>query len=222
MFKNIKGVFVLKRANIIVSCLSMLLVVAIGLLVGAITAGSESDPEMFFMIVGTTIPTGYLMLGIFIKIFFMSDEVPRGLTFGITRRNFFAVSRLYDFVELLVITIICIFLWHHLGVNMVCKLALLLYGLFMYIEGIAGNSVIRYGKTAYWIYYIVFMVTMIGLPRLMYLVPAVGNFFAKIVDTLTNPVYSQGMVWVGILIFVAAGMIINWLTFRTIPVNANV
>ncbi len=222
MFKNIKGVFVLKRANIIVSCLCMLLVVAIGLLVGAITARSESDTEMFFMIVGTTIPIGYLMLGIFMKIFFMADEVPRGLTFGMTRRNFFAVSRLYDFVELLVMTIICIFLWHHLGVNMVCKLAILLYGLFMYIEGIAGNSVIRYGKTAYWIYYIVFMVTMIGLPRLIHLMSPVRDFFVKTIDALTNPVYSQGKVWLGIFIFVAVGMIINWFTFRKIPVNANV
>jgi hypothetical protein len=105
---------------------------------------------------------------------------------------------------------------------MVAKLAVIAFGFFTLLSGVVGNSIVRYGKTAYWVYYILFLVICFGTPRLIHLVPAFGDFLASTVDHITNPVYSQGPIWIGILVFVAISGFISWLTFRKIAVNSNV
>ena len=89
----------------------------------------------------------------------------------------------------------------------------------MWVEGIAGNSVVRYGKIAYWVYYFVFLFACIALPRLGYFIPSFGTPLAVLWDFFINPFFNQGIVWTAILVFDMLGLIVNWLTFRKIPVN---
>jgi hypothetical protein len=63
------------------------------------------------------------------------------------------------------------------------------------------------------------MVVFIGCPRIFSAVPTLGQAFAMAVDMFITPVYNQTAVWGGLLAFILAGIVVNWITFRKIPVN---
>ena len=92
----------------------------------------------------------------------------------------------------------------------------------MWIEGIAGNGMLRYGKIVYWIYYICFLLIMIGVPRLIGEATGMSDATALLVDMIINPFYNQLPVWIGIMAFAVAGLVVNWITFRKIPVNVSI
>ena len=219
MIKDFKGVLVLKRANIITTAAIMVGMVLLAVVLGLILDIDELGIGNFIAII---VSTGYVFLNMFIRLMFMADETPRGLAFGITRRSLFLNSRIYDLLELAVVVLIVAISWQGADLGLLIKAAVLIYGIFMLVEGTGGNAVVRYGKTAYWVYYIIFLVFCLGFPRLMSMVRSVGEFMNKSFDALFKNPYTQTSSWIGILVFVAIAMAINWITFRKIPVNANV
>jgi len=221
MFRDFKGVLTLKKVNIISTATVvfglMIFAFVLNLIIGE--GEDEIGARALATIMGTT---GYVFLNMFIKLMFLSDEVPRGLSFGVTRRSLFLNERLYDLLEVVIVAIVIGICWENRDISIVTKVAAIVFGIFMYIEGIGGNAVCRYGKTAYWIYYIVVFVLMIGLPKLFAMVQPAHDAIAAFVEKIINSVYNQLFVWLIILVFIGIGMLINWLTFRKVPVNANV
>ena len=184
-------------------------------------AEGESAGEYISMMYGMTVGIFCSVL-VFIKLFLMVDEVTRGLCFGMTRRTIFIYSRIVDLLEILIIAVISMFVLKGIGVALIFKIALVFYGILMFTEGLAGNNIIRYGKIAYWVFYIAFMCFFLGAPRLAGVIPGGEAFVDDLVEMIINPSYNQGVLWAKILGFNAVGMLINWLTFRTLSVKTNV
>ena len=95
MFRNFKGVLTLKKVNMISTAS-----VVFGLMIFAFVLNliiGEGDDEIGARALATIMgTTGYVFLNMFIKLMFLSDEVPRGLSFGVTRRSLFLNERLYE------------------------------------------------------------------------------------------------------------------------------
>lgn len=220
MIRDIRAIAQLKKYselyNLILILGATIMVIIVNIIIGAV----EFTVEELRLIVPIAVAAMFIGFSLFFKVFLMTDEVPRGLSFGMTRRKLFAYSRVVDLLEILVVALLVWVISIDVSLGLVLKIAVLCYGVILWIEGIAGNSVIRYGKVAYWIYYIALMVVCIGLPRLSGFFPVVGDVFATMIDAIITPVYNQGMLWSAILGFAAVGMLINWITFRKIPVNS--
>lgn len=217
MIQNIKKILILKSKNIIGMLILIAAIAAMAVIIGLILIADEEEGMLNVMIAGV-VPTGYLAGSYFFKLMFYADETSRGLSLGITRKTLFIYSRLYDLVEVLLIALVCI-ACNVVSINLIIKCALLIFAFQMILEGLGASSIVRYGKTAYWVCYAFFLVICIGLPRLLHAIPAVGDASALLMDYITNPVYNQGTVWIGILVVTAFTVIINWITYRRIPVN---
>ena len=180
----------------------------------------ESASEYISMMYGMTVGI-FCSVVVFIKLFMMVDEVTRGLCFGMTRRTLFTYSRIVDLLEILIVAVVSILVLRSMSAALILKIAFAFYGLLMLIEGLAGNNILRYGKAAYWVFYIAFMCLFLGAPRLIGVIPGAVDFVATVVEMFINPFYNQGIVWASILGFIAIGVIINWYTFRKLAVNTN-
>jgi hypothetical protein len=180
-----------------------------------------SAGEFISMMYGITV--GILCSAlVFVKMFMMVDEVSRGLCFGMTRRELFICMRIVDLLEIIVIAVISTLVLRSVDASLIFKIAFLVYGIIMVIEGLAGNNIIRYGKAAYWVFYIAFLGFFLGGPRLIGVIPGGEAFVEDLIEMFINPAYNQGVLWAKILGFNAFGLLINWLTFRTISVKTNV
>ena len=217
---NIKAIWQLKKNGEIWNLFIIVLAIVIGITLQLIfkKVGIE-DEASFGDILVAGIAYGYMIINLFIKVFVLADEVPRGLSFGMTRKVLFLYSRLADLAEILFIAVIAMLIPTSLTPNTILKIAIAVYCLFNWIEATAGNGMLKFGKVVYWIYYILFLVIMIGGPRFIESVSGVADGTALITDMFINPFYNQLYVWLGILAFSAAGLFVNWLTFRKIPVN---
>ncbi|SCZ76385.1 hypothetical protein [Pseudobutyrivibrio xylanivorans] len=180
-----------------------------------------SAGEFISMMYGITV--GILCSAlVFVKMFMMVDEVSRGLCFGMTRRELFICMRIVDLLEIIVIAVTSTLVLRSVDASLIFKIALLVYGIIMVIEGLAGNNIIRYGKAAYWVFYIAFLCFFLGGSRLIGVIPGGEAFVEDLIEMFINPAYNQGVLWAKILGFNAFGLLINWLTFRTISVKTNV
>ena len=217
---NIKAIWQLKKNGEIWNLFILALAFVIGIVLEFIFKKTEiEDVTRAGDVVAAAMAYGYLIINLFIKVFVLADEVPRGLSFGMTRKVLFLYSRLVDLLEVLIIAIIAMLASTSLTPNTILKIAIAVYCLFNWIEATAGNGMLKFGKVVYWIYYIAFLVIMIGGPRFIESVSGVADGTALIADMFINPFYNQLYVWLGILAFTLAGLFVNWLTFRKIPVN---
>ncbi|SDI50771.1 hypothetical protein SAMN05421493_11663 [Pseudobutyrivibrio sp. 49] len=220
MNRNIRAIAQIKKYSELINLLVIVFSIVLMLVIYFIVSQSDPmEPEDFREMLLFGVGGAYLGTNGFLKIFYIADEVPKGLSFGMTRKKLFIGLRVADFLELLVVVILALILVTEADANVILKVAAFLYGLFMWIEGLAGNNVIRYGKNVFWIYYIVFMVACIGLPRLTHVFPESATPFVMIFDFFTNSFFNQGVVWVALAAFILAGMIVNWITFRKLAVN---
>ena len=197
---NIKAIWQLKKNGEIWNLFVLALAFVIGIVLEFIFKKTEiEDVTSTGDVVAAAMAYGYLIINLFIKVFVLADEVPRGLSFGMTRKVLFLYSRLMDLLEVLIIAIIAMLASTSVTPNTILKIAI--------------------GKVVYWIYYIVFLVIMIGGPRFIESVSGAADGTALIIDMFINPFYNQLYVWLGILAFTLTGLFVNWLTFRKIPVN---
>ena len=217
---NIKAIWQLKKNGEIWNLFIIVLAIVIGITLQLIfkKVGIE-DEASFGDILVAGIAYGYMIINLFIKVFVLADEVPRGLSFGMTRKVLFLYSRLADLAEILFIAVIAMLIPTSLTPNTILKIAIAVYCLFNWIEATAGNGMLKFGKVVYWIYYIIFLVILIGGPNFIESVSGAADGRALIIDMFINPFYNQLYVWLGILAFTLAGLIVNWITFRKIPVN---
>lgn len=225
MSRNIRAIAQLKKNSelynlFIVLGVAILDVILYCIFLATGVADGESARDYLEIMFGITVGV-FCSISIFIKVFMMVDEVSRGLCFGMTRRTIFIYSRVVDLLEILIVAVIALVVLKDTDASLIFKIAITFYGIIVWIEGLAGNNVIRYGKIAYWVFYVAFMLIAIGGPRGIKFIPGGKDFMAIVVDMFINPFYNQGIVWAWILGFTALGMIVNWLTFRKISVNTN-
>lgn len=220
---NIKAICQLKKTGEIWNLFLIALAILIGVVLEFIfrSTGMEDDTPYGDLIAGI-LAYGYVIINVFIKVFLQADEVPRGLCFGMTRKVLFGYSRIADFLEIAVFAIIVSLISASVATTTIFKIAIIVFGLIMWIEATAGNGMLRYGKVVYWIYYICFLLIMIGGPRLIGEATGMSDATAHLVDMIINPFYNQLPVWIGIMAFAVAGLVVNWITFRKIPVNVSI
>ena len=219
MNRNIKAMAALKKTSETWNLALILLITVIILCVGIF---GGFDKEELGVAYASALAGAFFSINLFIKVFVLVEEIPRGLSFGMTRRKLFINSRVVDLLEVIVIAFICFAALGFHGPMVTLKCAAIAYGFFMWIEGVACNEVVRYGKVAYWIYYIVMLILMIGLPKVLHrFIGSSASLFGVIYDGIAKGAYNQGLVWFGILLFIASGLAVNWLTFRKMPVILN-
>ena len=185
MSRNLRAIIQIKKMNELLTMGGVFLMsIVMVLIVFFVADEAELGDSLRILWIGF-FAGGYCMMNLFIKIFIMTDEVPKGLSFGMTRHTLFIYSRLVDLAEIIFMAIVATIGLGEID-SMVFKIAALFFGLFMWLEGTAGNSVIRYGKMAYWIYYIVVMLVSIGLPRLTQIFPEIGDAIGSAVMLFVN------------------------------------
>ncbi len=219
MIRDIKAILTLKKESEILNISIVLGTLVIGGVIAMLTSTSGITRKEMFMLVGGFMAFMYLIIGVMVKLFNNTEETYKGLSFGFTRRKLFTYSRLVDLAELIVLALIELIFFNEYGFTIIIRVGLILFGLVMWTEGIGGNSIIRYGKTAYIVYYVFMFVVMFGGPRLVAKVPVLKNGAIKFLEGLINPAAAQAPVWIGLIAFVVLGLIVNWITFRKIPVN---
>lgn len=218
MERFIQKAISLKKADEIANLLYILFGIVLSIIIWLITGDFGKEPLLFAKAMCGIVAVTYFFGNVFLKVMLLPEEVMRGLSFGGTRREVFAISRIVDLIEVIVVALPALFICKG-NENMIFELGALCFGFFMWTEGLVGNNIIRYGKIAYWIYYIVVLPVMGALPKLTRLIPEFGvsckNFADAVVNSGTNELY----VWSVIAIFVIVGIVVNWLTFRKIPVK---
>ncbi|SDB31253.1 hypothetical protein SAMN02910298_01549 [Pseudobutyrivibrio sp. YE44] len=179
-----------------------------------------SSRELIQIVAGTIFGT-YIGINIFYKVFILAEEVPRALSFGMTRKTLFIYSRIVDFLEVLAVTGLSLLILQDVPNAIILKTAAISFGIFMWVEALAANNVIKYGKIAYWIFYGTFMVFIFGVPRLSKIYPVVRNAGLGTIKSIIMSTSNQGTVWLGLVGFAIVGLIVNWITFRKMPVAYN-
>ena len=220
MSRDIKAIARLKKLSEIYNLLIMsfvLLVVLIGII---IPGRRDIGAGNIRMVIATVISGVYVGVNLFIKLITMADEITRGLTFGMTRKKLFVLERVADIAEILVVACIA-FLLIGRG-SMIVKLIILVFGLFNWVEGLAGNNMMRYGKKAFWVYYIIYFAVTLIMPRTLGASDKIVEITRLFMDWIRGAVLGQPQLWTGVVIFAIVGLMVNWLTFRKIPVNYSV
>ncbi len=219
MVRDIRAIARLKRTGEI----SNLLILVGGLILAGVISfflrDEISSAEEVTDIIAGVVCGIFVLVTLFIKVFFMADEIPKALSFGMTRHKLFVYSRLVDLLEVAVIALLAFFLQNFVDGRSIFRIAILYYGVIMWMEGLAGNNVIRYGKIAYWIYYIFFLAFFMGFPKVINAVPAVADAVEKFAKFLSSPASNLMYLWSGIILFVFLGIAVNWLSFRRLAVN---
>ena len=212
MLRDFKTVICLKKTNILLN----IVMVTFGILLVIFAARLLRD-EGFFYLQWGFLTASIVAVCMCVKWCMSATEVPRGLSFGITRYKLFIWSRVWDFLELVIIIFPVVFCLKD-GFYPCFKLVIILFGFAMWLEGLAGNSVIRFGMLAFWSYYVTIIAAFVLTARVVLsdsVAHYMGNgFFGVLLSTGSDRL----QVWAGIMAFVAAGLLINWLTFRKIEV----
>ena len=220
MSGNIKALARLKKTselyNLVIVFLTGFFMPTIVFMAG----GYRKDLGTIRTIAATAIAGIYVGANLFLKIITLSNEVTRGLTFGMTRKKLFVLERVADIAEILVVACIA-FLLIGRG-SMIVKLIILVFGLFNWVEGLAGNNMMRYGKKAFWVYYIIYFAVTLIIPRTLGASDKIVEITRLFMDWIRGAVLGQPQLWTGVVIFAIVGLMVNWLTFRKIPVNYSV
>lgn len=218
MERFIQKAISLKKADEIANLLYILFGIVLSIIIWLITGDFGKEPLLFAKAMCGIVAVTYFFGNVFLKVMLLPEEVMRGLSFGGTRREVFAISRIVDLIEVIVVALPALFICKG-NENMIFELGALCFGFFMWTEGLVGNNIIRYGKIAYWIYYIVVLPVMGALPKLTRLIPEFGVSCKSFADAVVNSGTNELYVWCVIAIFVIVGIGVNWLTFRKIPVK---
>lgn len=218
MCRYIQKAISIKKADEIANLLFLLVGAGWGFMIGFIMGDFGKEPLLFAKAMCGIVAVTYFFGNVFLKVMLLPEEVMRGLSFGGTRREVFAISRIVDLIEVIVVALPALFICKG-NENMIFELGALCFGFFMWTEGLVGNNVIRYGKIAYWIYYIAFITAIGALPRIVRVFPGLEICVRKFTDGIINPGTNCLYVWCIISIFVIVGIVVNWLTFRKIPVK---
>lgn len=218
MERFIQKAISLKKADEIANLLYILFGIVLSIIIWLITGDFGKEPLLFAKAMCGIVAVTYFFGNVFLKVMLLPEEVMRGLSFGGTRREVFAISRIVDLIEVIVVALPALFICKG-NENMIFELGALCFGFFMWTEGLVGNNIIRYGKIAYWIYYIVVLPVMGALPKLTRLIPEFGVSCKNFADAVVNSGTNELFVWCVIAIFVIVGIGVNWLTFRKIPVK---
>lgn len=218
MERFIQKAISLKKADEIANLLYILFGIVLSIIIWLITGDFGKEPLLFAKAMCGIVAVTYFFGNVFLKVMLLPEEVMRGLSFGGTRREVFAISRIVDLIEVIVVALPALFICKG-NENMIFELGALCFGFFMWTEGLVGNNIIRYGKIAYWIYYIVVLPVMGALPKLTRLIPEFEVSCQKFADAVVNSGTNELYVWSVIAIFVIVGIVVNWLTFRKIPVK---
>ena len=216
MILDIKKMSLIKKDCALAAVCFLTVAIIAGTILGAATGEGNIMPVI--MVIG-----GYTCISMFFKIIFLAGEVSRGLGFGMTRKKLFRYSRIYDFAELCIVLVILAILLRGEYFSLEIRLGLLCFGVFMWVQGLAGNAIVVFGRTAYVIYYFSFLALCILLPKVFELSATAQNFAIWFLDAIAgDSIVSSLGALVVILIFVAAGLLVNWTTFRKLPVVQSV
>ncbi len=219
MRKNMKAVLLLRSGEIYTCGLIMAIAGIVALVTGLLTSSTNLEIKEGLYLFGMTFVV-YPFINLFLRILFLVDETSKGLSFGMTRRVFFIISRIYDLIEITLITLIMILIFGSDYTILIVIGAVLYFGLMMWIEGLVGNNVIKFGKIVYIIYYVSLLVLLIGGPKLLFFagfeddMESIGNNISAINGSPTMFLVATGL-------FILLGVGCNWLTFRKIPINTN-
>ena len=175
------------------------------------------DNEYSNMVMGLYMAL-FLAFCMCIKVCFMAFEVPRGLSFGMTRLKLFTWSRVWDFLELVIIFLPVAIIAED-GLYLSFKLTVIFFGFNMWLEGIAGNGILRLGKAMWWTYYILFLAVLMTVPKILFSFYGGEEELDLFFDRLLSTGGNQLPIWIGIMAFVVTGIWINWMTFRKIEVR---
>ena len=175
------------------------------------------DNEYSNMVMGLYMAL-FLAFCMCIKVCFMAFEVPRGLSLGMTRLKLFTWSRVWDFLELVIIFLPVAIIAED-GFYLSFKLTVIFFGFNMWLEGIAGNGILRLGKAMWWTYYILFLAVFMTVPKILFSFYGVEEELDLFFDRLLSTGGNQLPIWIGIIAFVVTGTWINWMTFRKIEVR---
>ena len=220
MIRDIKAIARLKKQSEIYNLLIISFIVLLVLFIGFISGDDDMRAGNIRILIATLISGIYVGVNLFIKLITMADEITRGLTFGMTRKKLFVLERVADIAEILVVACIA-FLLIGRG-SMIVKLIILVFGLFNWVEGLAGNNMMRYGKKAFWVYYIIYFAVILVFPRTLGASDKLVEITRLFMDWIRGAVSGQPQLWTGVVIFAIVGLMVNWLTFRKIPVNYSV
>ncbi|SFU89901.1 hypothetical protein [Butyrivibrio sp. INlla21] len=220
MSRDIKAIARLKKLSEIYNLLIISFVVLLVLFIGFISGDDDMRVGNIRILIATLISGIYVGVNLFIKLITMADEITRGLTFGMTRKKLFVLERMTDIAEILVVACIA-FLLIGRG-SMIVKLIILVFGLFNWVEGLAGNNMMRYGKKAFWVYYIIYFAITLIIPRTLGASDRIVEITRLFMDWIRGTVLGQPLLWTGSIIFAIVGLVVNWITFRRIPVNYSI
>ncbi len=215
MIKDIKRIICLKKTSEKYILFTVVFVISI-VIMGVLAAGISDVGGIYVAFtIGACVYLGSAML---IKTIMIAFEVPRGLSFGMTRHKLFIWSRILDFAELFIFFFPLVFV-PNLGAAVYLKLLILCFGVIMWIEGLAANSILRFGKIAYLAYYILFMTGTMGISRITDVFPGAKEQVNKFMAiTLDNDLANFSILF-AFLLFATAGLTVNWLTFRNVSVD---
>lgn len=219
MRKNMKAVLLLRSGEICTCVLIMAIAGIVALVTGIFLTSQNMEFREVMYLIGTTFVV-YPFINLFLRILFLVDETSKGLSFGMTRRVFFIISRIYDCIEVILIALLIILFFGSDYAQLIGIGAVLYLGLMMWIEGLVGNNVIKYGKIVYIVYYVSLLVLLIGGPKVLLLAgleDSIGGIGCSILAVNGFEV----MMLVAASIFIILGVVCNWLTFRKVPVNTS-
>ena len=130
MNRDVRAIIQLKKYAEIINVLTICLVVTIMLLLAFIFSKTEPmDPEATRLMLLAGTGGTYVGLNAFFKVFFIADEVPKGLSFGMIRKKLFIGLRIVDALELLVVTLLTLVLVKEIDAIVVFKVTVFLFGL---------------------------------------------------------------------------------------------
>jgi hypothetical protein len=219
MGRKINGMFQIRKEGMLINFSIFFIAMALAGVISFLTMDEKSTEVVRSACVGGGAVT-YFSMGVFFKIVYYSMESQRAVLFGLTRRTTFFFVKIFDFIEVSIIALLCAIIMPGGEYLLVFKLAILVYTFYAFLEAICGNCVIRFGKTAYIVCYIGIFVAFIGIPKILSLIPAAWDFFSKIVQGFTSASYYQGVFWGTMLGGLAVIIVIHWLLFRKIAVSS--
>ena len=219
MRKNMKAAFMLRNGELFTMLIIMAITALVAIVTGALTSSFALEFKEWLYLCATPIAV-YPFINIFLKAIFLVDETAKGLSFGMTRRTFFITNRIYDLIEVVVITLLAIAILGRDYAILIILGAVVYFGLIMWVEALVGNNVIRYGKIFYGIYYVSVIVLLIAGPKLLLhagFESTIGEIVKSLVESSGFPI----IIWAITGLFILLGLGCNWLTFRKIPINTN-
>jgi len=147
------------------------------------------------------------------------ENVPKALGYGMTRRTYFIGNLLANILEALVMGLIAVLVSGGDYWQTIIKYGVFFTVIEIFLEGVIGNSVIKYGRKLFGIYYIIFVGLCVSMSKIEIALPHVADTINNFFNNLAKPTLMQPSYWCGITIAFVIALVINWLTFRKVEVR---